>query len=65
MQTRSLEECVEWVKRCPNPAGEGKESEIEIRQVFEMEDFGDLSPELREREKRLGEKIAENAGKRT
>ena len=65
MQTRSLEECIEWVKRCPNPAGEGKESEIEIRQVFEMEDFGELSPELREREKRLGEKIAENAGKRS
>src|SRR5688572_233434 len=60
-QTRSLEECIEWVKRCPNPHP-GQESEIEIRQIFEMEDFGPaLTPELREQEKRIGEGINENA----
>lgn len=51
-QVRSMEEAVEWVKRCPNPH-EG-ESEIEIRQVFEAEDFGvEMTPELRKREKRV------------
>jgi hypothetical protein len=51
-QVRSMDEAVEWVKRCPNPM-EG-ESEIEIRQVFEAEDFGDeFTPELREQEERL------------
>jgi hypothetical protein len=56
-EVKSLAEAVEWVKRCPNPA-EG-ESVIEIRQVFESEDFGDeLTPELREREKRLREQTA-------
>jgi hypothetical protein len=51
-QVRSMEEAIEWVKRCPNPM-EG-ESEIEIRQVFEAEDFGDaFTPELREQEARL------------
>lgn len=50
-QVRSMEEAVEWVKRCPNPH-EG-ESEIEIRQVFEAEDFGsELTPELRKPEER-------------
>ena len=51
-QVKCMDEAVEWVKRCPNPmAGE---SEIEIRQVFEAEDFGDqLTPELREQEERL------------
>lgn len=55
-QVRSMEEAVEWVKRCPNPhAGE---SEIEIRQVFEAEDFGaEFTPELRAQEKRLRQKI--------
>jgi hypothetical protein len=48
-QVRSMEEAVEWVKRCPNPH-EG-ECEIEIRQVFEAADFGDeLTPEMRKRE---------------
>ena len=52
MQVRSKEEVIEWVRRCPNPM-EG-ESEIEIRQVFEAEDFGDaLTPELRAQEDRL------------
>ena len=51
-QVRSMEEAVEWVKRCPNPM-EG-DSEIEIRQVFEADDFGEaLTPELREAEERL------------
>src|SRR6202051_1933133 len=51
-QVRSMEEAVEWAKRCPNPF-EG-ESEIEIRQVFEAEDFGpELTPELREQEERI------------
>ncbi|HEY0395194.1 MAG TPA: YciI family protein [Candidatus Elarobacter sp.] len=52
LQVASREEAIEWVKRAPNPF-EG-ESEIEIRQVFEADDFGDaLSPELREQEERL------------
>src|SRR3954471_7610817 len=51
-QVRSMEEAVEWVKRCPNPMP--SESEIEIRPVFEMEDFGaEFTPELREQEERL------------
>jgi hypothetical protein len=51
-QVQSLQEAIEWVKRCPNPGGE--ESEIEIRQVFEAEDFGPaLTPELRAQEERL------------
>jgi hypothetical protein len=56
-QVRSMEEAVEWVKRCPNPF-EG-ESEIEIRQVFEADDFGsELTPELRMQEERLREQVA-------
>jgi len=52
IQVKSKEEAIEWVKRCPNPM-EG-ESEIEIRQVFEAEDFGDeFTPELREQEQRV------------
>ena len=48
----SMEEAIEWVKRCPNPMPE--ESEIEVRPVFEPEDFGEaLTPELREQEERL------------
>jgi hypothetical protein len=51
-QVRSMDEAIEWVKRCPNPH-EG-EAEIEIRQVLEAEDFGsELTPELREQEQRL------------
>jgi hypothetical protein len=51
-QVKSLEEAIEWVKRCPNPTGE--EAEIEIRQVFEAEDFGPaLTPELKQQEERL------------
>jgi hypothetical protein len=51
-KVKSKEEAIEWVKRCPNPL-QG-ESEIEIRQVFEAEDFGpEFTPELREQEDRL------------
>jgi hypothetical protein len=51
-QVRSMDEAIEWVKRCPNPMP--GESEIEIRPVFEAEDFGEeLTPELREQEARL------------
>jgi len=60
-QVRSMEEAIEWVKRCPNPH-EG-ESEIEIRQVFEAEDFGaELTPELRKREEKLREQLAGKKG---
>ena len=52
-QCKSKEEAIEWVKRCPNPMP-GEESEIEIRQVFEAEDFGaEFTPELREQEQRV------------
>lgn len=51
-QVNSKEEAIEWVKRCPNPMD--GESEIEIRQIFEAEDFGDAyTPELREHDERL------------
>src|SRR5215204_1481312 len=51
-QVKSKEEAIEWVKRCPNPMP--GDSEIEIRQVFEAEDFGaEFTPELREQEERL------------
>jgi hypothetical protein len=51
-KVKSKEEAIEWVKRCPNPMP--GESEIEIRQVFEAEDFGaEFTPELREQEDRL------------
>ena len=59
-QCKSLAEAIEWVKRCPNPMP--TDSEIEIRQVFESEDFGaEFTPELREQERRIGEQIAQNA----
>src|ERR1700752_393560 len=58
IQVRSKEEAIEWVKRCPAPM-EG-ESEIEIRQVFEADDFGaEFTPELREQEERLRKQVAE------
>lgn len=57
-QVQSREEAIEWVKRCPNPTGE--DGEIEIRQVFEAEDFGaELTPELRAQEERLRAQVAE------
>ena len=55
-QVKWMDEAIEWVKRCPNPM-EG-ESEIEIRSVFEADDFGEnLTPELREREERMREQV--------
>ena len=57
-QVRSLEEAIEWIKRSPNPFS-GAESEIEIRQVFEAEDFGlEFTPELREQEERVRKQVA-------
>ena len=51
-QVKSKDEAIEWVKRCPNPTG--AEGEIEIRQIFEAEDFGaELTPDLRAQEERL------------
>jgi hypothetical protein len=61
MQVKSKEEVIEWVKRCPNPFP-GTESEIEIRQVFETEDFGPaMTPELKAAEERIGKQMVENA----
>lgn len=55
-QVDSLQACIDWVKRCPNPMP--GDSEIEIRQVFEAEDFGaEFTSELREQEERLREQI--------
>jgi hypothetical protein len=59
-QVKSLDEAIEWVKRIPNP-DEGTEAEVEIRPVFEPDDFGDsLTPELREQEARLREQAEAN-----
>jgi hypothetical protein len=58
-QCKSLDEAVEWAKRCPNPMDGG--GEIEIRQVFEADDFGDeMTPELRDLQDRLRDKAAAN-----
>jgi hypothetical protein len=55
-KVKSMDEAIEWIKRCPNPTGE--EAEVEIRQVFEAEDFGaEFTPELREQEERLRARI--------
>jgi hypothetical protein len=60
IQVKSKEEAIEWVKRCPNPT-EG-ESVIEIRQVFEADDFGaEFTPELRQQEERIAAQAAQNA----
>ena len=62
-QVKSMEEAIEWVKRCPNPMP--GDSEIEIRRVFEMEDFGaEFTPELREQEVRIQAEAQELAKKR-
>jgi len=56
-QVRSMDEALEWVRRCPNPMAD--DSEIEIRPVFEAEDFGaEFTPELREQEERLRAQVA-------
>ena len=60
-QVESLDEAIEWVKRCPNPMG--IESEIEIRPLFEAEDFGEeFTPELREQEERLRARLKAQQG---
>ncbi|HEV8606840.1 MAG TPA: YciI family protein [Tepidisphaeraceae bacterium] len=57
---KSKQEAIDWVKRCPNPTGD--QAEIEIRQVFEAEDFGaEFTPELRKQEERLRDKITKQA----
>src|SRR5215468_1335793 len=57
-QVRSMDEALEWAKRCPNPHAE--QSELEIRPLFETEDFGaDFTPELREQEARLRAQIGQ------
>jgi hypothetical protein len=59
-QVKSKEEAIEWARRIPNPTGE--EGEVEIRQVFEADDFGpEFTPELREQEERIGAQMGENA----
>ena len=56
-QVKSKDEAIEWVKRCPNPHNE--DCEIEVRQVFEAEDFGaEFTPELREREERVRAQVS-------
>lgn len=56
-QCKSLQEAIDWVKRCPNPMP--SDSEIEIRQIFEAEDFGaEFTPELREQEDRIRAEVA-------
>jgi hypothetical protein len=50
IQVKSKEEAIEWARRCPNPQGEGVECEIELRQFFELEDFGDSEAVDRARE---------------
>jgi hypothetical protein len=63
IQVKSREEAIEWVKRCPNPFP--GESEIEIRQIFEVADFGPaLTPELKEAEERMRAQL-EKSGKQT
>ena len=58
IEVSSKQEAIEWMRRCPNPYG-GKPGNIEIRQIFSAEDFGDaLTPELREQEERRREQAA-------
>jgi hypothetical protein len=60
-EAKSLQEAIEWVKRTPNPSP-GRDSEIEIRQVFEADDFGaEFTPELRQQEERILKQAAANA----
>ena len=55
-QVKSLEEAIEWARRCPNPTGD--EGEIELRQIFEAQDFGaEFTPELRKREERMRDQL--------
>jgi hypothetical protein len=57
-KVKSMDDAIEWAKRCPNPSGES--GELEIRPIFESEDFGDeLTPELRQQEERLRVEMAD------
>jgi hypothetical protein len=63
-QVRSMEEAIEWVRRCPDPMP-GEDAELEVRPVFEAEDFGqELTPELRAREERLRLEMERQKGQR-
>jgi hypothetical protein len=65
-EVQSKEEAIEWVKRCPNPMGGEAEAEIEIRQVFQADDFGPaFTPELRESEERLRAESARRTSAQT
>ena len=60
LQVKSMDEAIEWIKRCPMPYD--GEAEIEIRQISEPDDFGDaFTPELRERERAMGDQMAERS----
>jgi hypothetical protein len=60
-QVKSIEEAVEWARQCPNPTGE--EGELEIRPIFESEDFGaEFTPELRAKDEQMRVQIAKNKG---
>jgi hypothetical protein len=64
-KVKSMEEAVEWAKKCPNPNPQASDSELEIRQVAEIEDFGEaLTPELREQEERLRAQLADSTPKK-
>jgi hypothetical protein len=59
-QVRDMDEAIEWAKRCPNPTG--AESVLELRPVFELDDFGDnVTPEIRERDERLRAELEERS----
>jgi hypothetical protein len=59
-QVRDMDEAIEWAKRCPNPTG--AESVLELRPVFELDDFGDnVTPEIRERDERLRSELEERS----
>lgn len=61
-QCKSLDEAIEWAKRCPDCMPDSPEAELEIRQVFEAPDFGqNFTPELQEQERRLADQMARNA----
>ncbi|MPZ15240.1 MAG: YciI family protein [Chloroflexi bacterium] len=62
-QVKSIDEAIEWLKRCPNPTG--VESDVEIRPVYESEDFGEaFTPDLREQEDRLRQQIQQSSEQR-
>jgi hypothetical protein len=63
LQTKSLEECIEWVKRCPNPHP-GQDNEIEIRPFFELGDF-EMSDDTKAMHERVGEEVERNKATRT